>query len=287
MSVTIVNPNFDEPLPNGSLNGWNPSNTDVSNEFFQSSPASAELGNTAASIDQTITTVAQAIYELTFFVRTAVANSTIVVRIDQQDTLIPIQAVGSFEPHTLFFVAQTNSTNILFINSNPPGRSIWLDTVSVVFINIICYSGNSLVLCRNKITGKISNTRAAEIFSSTHEVYSTNSQKFVPVKYNITTGPTERYILIKKDSIGKNQPIEDFYVTSGHIIVINGIKIKARDIPNAKRVKVSPEKVYSICVEKQQPILVNGLDVMAWGEKNWLDYAAKKDLAWKDNKLNL
>ena len=91
--------------------------------------------------------------------------------------------------------------------------------------------------------------------------------------------------MIKKDSIGENQPSSDFYVTGGHVIVINGKETKARRIPNAKKVKVRSQKVYSICIEERQPILVNNLDVMAWGESEFLEHAKKVTLNWKDNKL--
>ncbi len=99
-----------------------------------------------------------------------------------------------------------------------------------------------------------------------HDVYNTKLKKIVSVKHNIVTGTTQRYILLEKDMFGKNKPCTDFYVTSGHVLVINGVEIKARDIPNAKRVKVKPEMVYLICTEDRQPINHNGLCVH--GTKN-------------------
>ena len=87
--------------------------------------------------------------------------------------------------------------------------------------------------------------------------------------------------------IVRYQPNEDFYVTSGHIIVYNGVKTKARNIPGAKRVKVKPQSVYSICTENRQPILINNLDVMAYEYEEWLNYAKTHNIAWIDNTLKI
>jgi hypothetical protein len=34
-------------------------------------------------------------------------------------------------------------------------------------------------------------------------------------------------------------------------------------------------------------MLINGLDVMSWSEKKWLEYAAKKNFNWHDNIKNI
>lgn len=56
----------------------------------------------------------------------------------------------------------------------------------------------------------------------------------------------------------------DFYVTSGHRIMINGKEVKARDILQGKKVNIIPQKIYTICTEKRIPIKINGLDVITW-----------------------
>lgn len=143
---------------------------------------------------------------------------------------------------------------------------IILDDVTLVAL-AICYSGNSIIKTKNKTTNLIENIKASEISKNIHEVYSINDQKFVPVVHNIVTGPVEKYVLIEKNMLGGNKPTEDFYVTGGHVIVINGVEVKARDIPNTKKIKVKPENVYSICLSERKPIIVNGLAVMAWKKK--------------------
>lgn len=147
----------------------------------------------------------------------------------------------------------------------------------------ICYSGNSYVLAKNILTNEISEVMARNIMSGIHEVYSISEDKFVPVVYNIVTGPTIRYMLIKKNSFGEDKPNNDFYITGGHKIIINGSEIKAADLPNAKRIKVKPELVYSICIENRGPIIVNNLSVMAWGKNEWLQKCQSKNISWANN----
>jgi len=81
-------------------------------------------------------------------------------------------------------------------------------------------------------------------------------------------------------------PNNDFYVTTGHHIVIDGVSTKVRNIPEAKQV-VPPknEVVYSICVDQNQPILVNNLPVIAWGYDKWIKYVEKNNISWKNNVL--
>ena len=149
---------------------------------------------------------------------------------------------------------------------------------------VICYSGESIIYSKNKLTGTIGYTKARDIFADTHEVFSEKSNTFVPVKHNIITGQTTRYVLIKKDSLGPNQPCENFYITSGHRVIHNGIEIKANRLPNAKRVKVNPaEMVYTICTELPDVITVNGMPVVSWGYNEWISYADKRNIAWKEN----
>lgn len=157
---------------------------------------------------------------------------------------------------------------------------IYIDNVSLV-LAIVCYSGKSIVYAKNSETNEISNVLAKDIIAGKHEVFDVEKQAFVPVIHNAITGPTKRYRLIKKDLLGESKPSEDFYVTSGHKIVVNGHEIKARDIPGATRSKTAPEKVYTICVQDRCPILVNGLDVIAWGKEE----LEAKSINWTENKI--
>jgi len=159
-----------------------------------------------------------------------------------------------------------------------------IDDISLV-PQAICFAGDSLILTKNIQTNEIFEIEARNLLSDKHEVFSVGDHKFIPVIYNIVTGPVNRFKLIKKDAIGINQPDHDFYVTTGHKIVINGIETKAKNIPQAKTVKIKPQEVYSICCEKHQPILINNLPVIAWGHNEWIKNFENKNIVWKNNKL--
>ena len=160
-----------------------------------------------------------------------------------------------------------------------------LDNVVLVPSIVICYSGNSLVHARNTITGEIGDIPVNQIYSDIHEVFSTKRNTFVPIKLNIISGPTRNFRCIKKNALGENKPNEDFYVTPGHVIMVEGEFKKVRDIPQAEKYRPKdPELVYSLCIDKSETILVNNLSVLAWGYNKWLKNAEDKQISWKDNK---
>ena len=162
-----------------------------------------------------------------------------------------------------------------------------VDIGSVEVQAVICYRGDSNILARNCLTGEISEIKACDLLSGVHEVFSINDNDFIPIKYNIVTGLVEQYRLIKMNSLGKNKPNKDLYITGGHEIMLNGLEIKAADVPGAKRFKVKPEVVYSVCTEKRCPILVNNLAVMSWGFDKWHKFVKCRNIDWRDNTANI
>lgn len=236
------------------------------------------------------------IYNLSFYAASYGAISALAVTItnilnplDPMLNLnIDIDVLGDNSEYTFysFDFTATNETALLsFIGVELGGSGILIDDVSITS-SAICFSGNSLVHARNTETGVIGDIKANQIVSGVHEVYSVNGKKFVPVKLNIVNGPVEKFIKIKKNLLGKNQPNEDFYVTSGHKIVYKGKEIKAKNIPGSKRHKLKkPEMVYSICVDEHEPILVNNLPVIAWGYEEWLKRLERKKITWKNNSV--
>ena len=126
------------------------------------------------------------------------------------------------------------------------------------------------------MNNEIYDIEARYVECGVHEVFSTTKQQFVPVKHVVVSEPTERFIRIKKDTLGENKPTEDLYITSGHVLMINGGFIKARDVPQAERIKIKAEPVYSICTNKGGPILVNGLGVLSNKYIKWLFDDMKK-----------
>lgn len=246
---------------------------------------SGDLGG-PTSISQTLNTQPAGVYNLTFWLRQSIAveplsTLTILWGVQIVDIISNIPTVYTMYSYNV--VAINNNTTLTF-NSVRASNFNAIDDISVVLTGFVCFSGKSKIYSKNIITNEITNVNASEIFSNIHQVYSINDQKFIPIKYNIVNGPTIRYMLIKRDALGENQPSEDLYITSGHKIMINGKEIKAGKIPQAKRVKVNPENVYSIVTEKRLPILINNLHVMTYGYDEWLEYSGKKNIAWYDNK---
>lgn len=180
--------------------------------------------------------------------------------------------------------------DIIYDQRGPPYLRTYNNNVSIgafEFINIFnCYSGDSDILIKHTITNEIKNIKARDLISGIHEVFNIDTQKFVPVKINIVCGLTNRFILIKKNSISDNVPLTDFYITPGHMVVINGKHVKARDIPSGIRVKTKPQYIYSICTQHRCPIIVNGMHVLTWSYNKWISYASKNGISWFDNKLD-
>lgn len=149
----------------------------------------------------------------------------------------------------------------------------------------ICYSGDAIVLAQNINTGHIADIQVRDIYAGVHRVFDLKRRKFVPVVYNIVTGPINRFMKIAKNAFTENEPSSDFLVTSGHKILVGDQIVKARDIPQAIRVKTKPEMVYSICTPGKSILFINGLRVLSWGEDEWKSYSQKNGINWMDNKM--
>lgn len=147
----------------------------------------------------------------------------------------------------------------------------------------ICYKDSSKILIKNKFTNKIEYLSVKNVFTNNHTVYDITHNKFINIKLNAVTGNVSEFYLFKKDCFGFNKPNEDFYVTGGHKILINGKLIKARDISNGVRVILPSQPVYSICTDYQCCILVNGLNVLTWAHKDFLRYCKYRVTDFHDN----
>ena len=74
-----------------------------------------------------------------------------------------------------------------------------VDIGAVEFDSVpVCYSGKSLILTKNIITGEITETKAQDVLANVHEVFDTKTRQFIPIKYNIVTGFVNRFMLIKR-----------------------------------------------------------------------------------------
>lgn len=147
----------------------------------------------------------------------------------------------------------------------------------------VCYKDTSKILVKHISTGEMQYLMAKYVISDIHKVYDTVRNKFIKVKLNAVTGKVSEFYLLKKGCLGKEMPSEDFYVTGGHKLIINGKEIKARNISKAIRVELQPQQVYSICTKYQCPILINNLNVLTWEYDKFLKYSKVRVIDFQNN----
>lgn len=149
--------------------------------------------------------------------------------------------------------------------------------------NVLCYHGRSNLLVKNKQTDVFEITKVKHLYSNIHQVFDTKTKTFVDVKLNVITGKVSELYMIPKDSLGIDVPNINFYVTGGHKLLINNQKVRVRNIPQAIKVTISPDYVYSICTDEECPILINNINVFTWSYSDVLKYSDSRNIKWKNN----
>lgn len=181
---------------------------------------------------------------------------------------------GTWIPISVPFVATSAQT--LTITLYGEGASFFIDGPSAL-APLICYSGISKVLVQNIADNLIAEIPAKDVDANQHLVFDTAANTFIPIVANKMTGPTKEYAKIPKDSLGPNMPSEDFFLTKGHYIWINGKEVKAKNIKTAV-IEDAPnnEFVYSIITDPRTTIQVNGLPTFTFSPDNWAKYVNEK-----------
>jgi hypothetical protein len=141
-----------------------------------------------------------------------------------------------------------------------------------------CFRGDSLVTILNKETNEEITKLAKDIVKG--DIVKSTTRGYVPVIANLITRKTNIFYLLKKNIFGENMPSNDFYITYGHPIFLNGKEIVSGKIPEAIEIKIEPESIYSIMTEEREYIKINNLDVCTWKETEWKDYAQKSNILW-------
>lgn len=114
--------------------------------------------------------------------------------------------------------------------------------------------------------------------------------KAVPVMYNIKLeSAVTKFVRIQKDSLGVSLPRADILIREGHPIMYNGreenpLKL-ARKLMKQKVIKLveinNSVKTYSLCTKKRTFMMVEGLPIATWSNKDWLSHTAKNpNVAW-------
>lgn len=148
---------------------------------------------------------------------------------------------------------------------------------------IPCYLGSSLIYVKDIQSGATEYKPATDVYSTKHLVYDMVSEGFIPIVYNAVIEGASVIYKVPVDLLGEDQPFEDFFITSGHPICIDGKEVKARNIPGAIRTKIKRTRVYTIVAQYKTPIKINGLGVYAWSEQEWLDRVRNVGIVWIDN----
>jgi len=296
MTNLIQNPGFEELGSDSNvfenwINFGTPGSL-IDNTIFPHSGIRAAQINVNTQLQQTIPTlIPDTQYELSFWISPIDAVGIVTVGFGNGAIFVPVLTINTSELEPNVYTLETGTFTIPpgfgtlsleFFTFNLSSGSVLIDDVSVIPV-VVCYSGESMVYARNIKTGEVKYIEVKNIYSNDHEVFSITKNQFIPIKQNIVSGPTSNIRIIKKNELGEDKPNNDLYITPGHKIVIDGIAIKVRNIPQAKRVKKRTEMVYSICVDENEPILINNLSVIAWGFDEWIKYAGKKNIIWKNN----
>lgn len=86
------------------------------------------------------------------------------------------------------------------------------------------------------------------------------------------------FVVIKKDAIHVNFPINDTYITPNHPIVVNNAEISAKKLVNDNNIyhTVLPrQKIYTLVTSERLAIVMNGMPVMTWKLDDLLNFMEK------------
>jgi hypothetical protein len=241
-------------------------------------------GDPSSIYQQVINAVPGAVYNLTFWINFDPFTASFIVLIDnvQVGPNFAGATVG-YEQRSLNIVAPSNTFELRFTASVEDNFGL-LDDVSAILTAGPCYHANSKILTRNSSTNEIETINAEDVISGLHEVFSVNDNKYIPVVHNIVSGGTNKFMLISKDSLGVNNPSQDFYITPTHPMIIDGKEVQARNVIGSIPVTITPSLLYSICTEKREPILINDLSVLSWSYQDWIQKQKQNKIIWHDNK---
>jgi hypothetical protein len=240
--------------------------------------------NDVASISQTVTLVPGSSYTLRMWLNTILKESFVTIFENANQIALFVVSNDFWQEYVFGFTASAASTTILiqvFNNISILDDGLRIDDISLT-LNEICFRGDSMVKVKNKQNME-EYVAARDIRAGEYLVFSTTHHEYVKLLHNVITGPSNRFCLIKQDSLGLGLPFNDFYVTSGHRIVHNGVEFKARNLPNVIKVKIPSENLYTFVTEERQTILINGLEVMAYGNEEWKEYQKTRGLIWREN----
>lgn len=146
-----------------------------------------------------------------------------------------------------------------------------------------CYLADTPIKVKDK-DGEVKVLKAKEVVAGKHQVYDMVSKKFIDVVNNARVQGVEVVYEIPPNHFGENVPAESLFITSGHLISLDGKPTKMRDVPGAIRRKIARTDVYSIVCKVWTPIDISGVGVYAWSKHKWDAHVKKSCIVWTENK---
>ena len=107
--------------------------------------------------------------------------------------------------------------------------------------------------------------------------------RFINVNYNIKFMPTTKFVCVKKDAFGNNCPFEDLKATGEHPLLNNRREVKFKNIVNGNTIveqELKDEFVYSLCTRRRTYVMMNGVPVCTWAQREWERSRHSKAQKW-------
>lgn len=146
-----------------------------------------------------------------------------------------------------------------------------------------CYLADTPIKVKDK-DGQIKVLKAEEVIAGQHQVYDMVNEKFIDVVNNARVQGVEVVYEIPPHHFAENVPAESLFITSGHLVSVDGKPTKMRDIPGAIKHKIPRSDVYSIICNVWTPIDMSGVGVYSWSKHKWDAYTKKKGIVWTESK---
>jgi hypothetical protein len=190
------------------------------------------------------------------------------------DQIVNFNASGPITPNGIagFTVTATvQGLGVIFNSVNASGsidtEIIEADTtISIVAqdVPVPCLHPRTMVQCGKKSeqSKPISEIRANDIIIN-------HKGKQVKVEYNMQFSKSADFLCVPQGCLAYNMPARDLIIRRGHPILVDG-KIRypgrmARKMPEIKAIKLDePVSVWSICTQKKEFVMMEGVPVATW-----------------------
>jgi hypothetical protein len=158
------------------------------------------------------------------------------------------------------FLIDSDFVNVIITSENAPDNdgTTYIADINLKPHDIPCQTSKMKIKCKTD-DGGLGIIPIESIIPNRHNIYSVNLDKYIPITSVVANGPHERFALIEKNIIGPGIPSANVYAITSQTFIINGKKIKARNIPGCKIIKTKAQMAYFIGTPRCVHISVNDL----------------------------